>query len=172
MAGYMDQRRFNLTPHPNWHSWDTISIRLPATELVLEDKSPLQVGQSLLPSFIHFSSQGLQIMWPLTQQGTGTSLGIRRQTEHCKLSSISLSFLFSGQIHFSSSFSFVVAMDFTISDKSLIFHKSQQIVTRPACYKRELATYDHVTNDPLLTDPYECRMVKVAPSKVPGRSGH
>jgi len=35
-------------------------------------------------------------------------------------------------------------------------------------YKRELATYDHVTSDPLLTDPYECRMVKVAPSKVPG----
>ena len=56
------------------------------------------------------------------------------------------------------------------------FIKSQQnwieLLTRPACYKRELATYDHVTNDPLLTDPYECRMVKVAPSKVPGRSGH
>ena len=35
-------------------------------------------------------------------------------------------------------------------------------------YKRELATYDHVTSDPLLPDPYEARLIKVAASKVPG----
>ena len=34
-------------------------------------------------------------------------------------------------------------------------------------YKRELATFDLVTSEPLLPDPYESRMVKVATSKVP-----
>ena len=39
---------------------------------------------------------------------------------------------------------------------------------RGAFYKRELATYDSVTQHPLLEDPYETRMVFVHPSKVEG----
>ena len=33
-------------------------------------------------------------------------------------------------------------------------------------YKREIATYDHVTSDPLLPDPYESRMVECKHSRV------
>ena len=35
-------------------------------------------------------------------------------------------------------------------------------------YKRELATFDMVTTDPLLKDPYESKIVEARPSKVPG----
>ena len=34
-------------------------------------------------------------------------------------------------------------------------------------YKREIATFEFVTSDPLLPDPYESRMVEAKPSKVP-----
>jgi hypothetical protein len=34
-------------------------------------------------------------------------------------------------------------------------------------YKRELATFDIVTSEPLLQDPYESKIVKSLPSKVP-----
>ena len=33
-------------------------------------------------------------------------------------------------------------------------------------YKREVATYDHVTSDPLLPDPYESRIVECKRSRV------
>ena len=33
-------------------------------------------------------------------------------------------------------------------------------------YKREVATYDHVTSDPLLPDPYESRMIECKRSRV------
>ena len=35
-------------------------------------------------------------------------------------------------------------------------------------YKRELATFDMVTSEPLLKDPYKSKMVESLPSKVPG----
>ena len=35
-------------------------------------------------------------------------------------------------------------------------------------YKRELATFEKVTSDPLLRDPYESKMVEATRSKVPG----
>ena len=35
-------------------------------------------------------------------------------------------------------------------------------------YKRELATFEKVTSDPLLRDPYESKMVQATTSKVPG----
>lgn len=34
-------------------------------------------------------------------------------------------------------------------------------------YKREIATYDHVTSDPHLQDPYESKMVEIRSSRVP-----
>ena len=43
-------------------------------------------GQSIIPAFRRFSKQGLQVMWPLGQQGTESSLGNCRQTGHSTLS--------------------------------------------------------------------------------------
>ena len=45
--------------------------------------------------------------------------------------------------------------------------QSQNFLSGPE-FKRELATFDKVTSDPLLRDPYESKMVEATTSKVPG----